>query len=691
MMPLDALTPSPPASCSIGIDTGGTFTDVVCRAPGFAPRILKVPSTPGDPSQAILDGIVRIAAEMDVPLESIHRLVHGTTVGTNAVLEHKGAAVGLLTSAGFTDVLEIGRQMRDEMYDLKPRALTPRFLVPGWRRRGIPERVGPKGEVLAPLDEAAVLTAARELVDDGVESMVVCYLFSFVNPAHELRTRDLIAQAFPGVSVSLSCEVDPGFREFERTLVTSFDAYIKPVIVRYLERLERRLASTRVTAPLQLMQSRGGVAASAIAAERPVRLFLSGPAGGVIGARFIGAAADQKNLISIDIGGTSSDIALIADGAPLIVPEGRIGDWSVRVPMVGVNAMGAGGGSIAWLDGAGGLRVGPHSAGADPGPACYGRGGAEATVTDASLVLGYLNPRYFAAGSLSLNPRLAHEVIERRIGVPLGLSVEQAALGIHRVVNAQMAEGIRLVSIRQGYDPRRFCLVPLGGGGPVHATALANELGMDTIVLPRNPGVLSAAGLLVAPIEHEVSGAYRMPLAEARIAAIRERLDELDRRASALMALERVTTGATSVSYAADVCYIGQSHALEVPLDPDVDDPIALLYDEFFTLHERVFGHATRVPAMIVAVRTTHRAEGGRFADEGPFTPTSGDPRKGTRCAIFVAGEYEVDVYERDRLPARTQITGPAIVEQADTTTVVEPGWCLAVLDNGIITLRSAA
>jgi N-methylhydantoinase A/oxoprolinase/acetone carboxylase beta subunit len=692
-MPLDS-KPDPQQpfdGYSIGIDTGGTFTDVVCRAPGVPPRILKVPSTPHDPSEAILDGIAKIAAATGIPLARIARLVHGTTVGTNAVLERKGAAIGLLTTAGFTDVLEIGRQMRDQMYDLKPRAVSPHFLVPGSRRKGVVERVGARGEVLVPLDEASVLKAAGELVADGVESIVVCYLFSFVNPAHELRTRDLIAEAFPAVSVSLSSEVDPNFREFERTVVTAFDAYIKPVIVRYLDRLAGRLASTQVGASLQLMQSRGGVAASAVAAERPVRLFLSGPAGGVIGARFIGAACGEQNLISIDIGGTSSDIALIAEGAPLIVQEGRIGGWPVRVSMVGVHAIGAGGGSIAWLDGAGGLRVGPHSAGAEPGPACYGRSGNEATVTDASIVLGYLNPDYFAAGALRLDPRLAHDVVARKIGAPLGLSVEQAALGIHRVVNAQMAEGIRLVSIQQGYDPRRFCLVPLGGGGPVHATALANELGMDTIVLPRNPGVLSAAGLLVAPIEHEVTGAYRMALADARMEAIRERLNALDRRAAELMALERVAAGGTTIHYAAEVCYVGQSHALEVPLDVDAEHPIDTLYEAFCGMHERVFGHATRSPATLVALRTTHRAEGGNFADEGAFVPSPGDPLKGRRRAVFVTGEADVPVYERERLSARMEIDGPAIVEQADTTTVVEPGWRLAVLDNGIISLRRIA
>ncbi len=484
--------------------------------------------------------------------------------------------------------------------------------------------------------------------------------------------------------MSLSSEVDPGFREYERTVVTAFDAYIKPVVGRYLERLETRLREAGISVPLQLMQSRGGIAASTIARQRPVRLFLSGPAGGVIGGRAEGARAGEPDVITIDIGGTSSDIALIAAGAPLIVPEGRIGRWPVRVPMVGVHAIGAGGGSIARADAAGGLRVGPQSAGADPGPACYGHGGGEATVTDASLVLGYLNPDYFAGGAFRLDPEAARRVIGERIAAPLGLSVEAAALGVHRVVNAGMAEGMRLVSIRQGYDPRRFALVALGGAGPVHAIALAEELGIARVVVPRNPGVLSAAGLLAAPIEHEVSATFRCLTHEADLGAIADALGDLDRQARALMAMEGVAPEQVEVNYAADVGYVGQSHFLEVPLMLAGDDVTGRLYRDFVAAHERVYGHATSAPATIVSLRSIHRvpAADGDAAEPAADGPAGQPVPKAHRPARFrgAAEAISCAIFERADLRPGSVVPGPAIIEQPDTTTVIEPDWTARVV-----------
>ncbi|HKD25497.1 MAG TPA: hydantoinase/oxoprolinase family protein, partial [Xanthobacteraceae bacterium] len=490
---------------SIGVDIGGTFTDVVVRRPGARTRIMKIPSTRKDPSVAVLEALKQMEAEWALPPQEVARFVHGTTVATNAVLERKGACIGLITTQGFRDVLEIGRQMRHQMYDLALDPETPTFLAPGRLRREIRERISATGEVLEALDEAAVTAAADELVSAGAQAIAVVFLFSFLNNSHERRAREIIAARHPHVFVSLSSEVDPAFREYERTVVTAFDAYVKPVVDRYLANLDAGLLAAAVPAPLQIMQSRGGICSSATARLRSVRLFLSGPAAGVIGARMVGGAAGLRDLITVDIGGTSCDIALIEDGAPALRSEGRIGGYPVRVSMLDVNSIGAGGGSIAWLDATRGLRVGPQSAGSEPGPACYGRGGNEPTLTDASVVLGYLDPEHFAGGRLKLRPKLSRKAIERVIARPLNFTVEQAALGIHRIVNAQVAEGIRLVSIRQGHDPRRFTLLPLGGGGPLHACALAEELGVRRILVPRHPGVLSAAGLLAAPVEHEVS------------------------------------------------------------------------------------------------------------------------------------------------------------------------------------------
>lgn len=551
---------------AIGVDTGGTFTDVIARGSDGSVRLAKVPSTRANPGEAVRSVVADVLPGWGISPSQVTRFVHGTTVATNAVLERKGARIGLITTEGFTDILEIGRQNRHQIYDLILKPETPGFLAPGARRVGVIEVISPTGRVETPLDEKSLRQAVDALVTQGVESVAVCLLFSFANPAHERRVAEYLREHYPEIMVSVSSDIDPAFREYERTCVTAFDAYVKPRLNRYLENIERDLHSAKVPAPLQIMQSRGGICSSAVARQRPVRMFLSGPAAGVIGACTAGAEVGIQNIISVDVGGTSSDIALIAAGEPLIRPEGLLDGYTIRVPMVDVNAIGAGGGSIAWIDAGRGLRVGPESAGADPGPACYGRGGERATVTDASVTLGYLDPEFFAGGTLSLDPDLAREVIDRTVAEPLGLSLEQAALGIHRVVNAQMAEGIRLVSISRGIDPREFALVALGGAGPLHATALASELGMRKVVVPRSPGVLSADGLLAAPVEHEASVAFPRPLAEVLLDDIRDVLAQLDRDCDALMASERLSDGEVQRSYRADVCYVGQAHHIEVPL-----------------------------------------------------------------------------------------------------------------------------
>lgn len=668
---------STPRRFEIGVDVGGTFTDVVCREAGGGLHVIKVPTTRGDPSAAVLQSIGELGRRWGVQPSEVGRFAHGTTVATNAVLERKGARIGLLATAGFRDVLEIGRQLRSEVYRIVLDPEAPAFLAPRRHRKEIPERIDAAGKVLLPLDEAAVLAAADHLVEAGVEAIAIAFLFSFRNPAHEQRAAALIRARHPGLMLSLSHEVDPAFREYERTVVTAFDAYLKPRVDRYLARLEEGLVQAGVAAPLQVMQSRGGLATAEVARQRPVRLFLSGPAAGVIGGQIAGASAASDDLITIDVGGTSADIALISRRKPMLKSEGVIAGHAVRVAMVDVTTLGAGGGSIAHLDASGGLRVGPHSAGSEPGPACYGRGGEEATVTDASVVLGYLDPGFFAGGRLGLEPAKAAAAIEARVAAPLGMTTAQAALGIHRVLNAQMAEGIRLVSVRQGIDPRRYALVPLGGAGGLHATALARELGIGRIVVPRLPGVLSAAGLLAAPIEHEVTAEFATPIASLDLAALRDRLREIDQRAAGLMAAEKVDAAQVSIGYFADVCYIGQSYNLEIPFDPRDADPAARLYRDFLEAHDRIYGHSVEIPAKVVGVRTVHRAGGSDTLDEMRFA-ASGGPAVLGRRDILVAGEQHftsATVYDRDALAEGFAFAGPAIVQQADTTTLVEPGW----------------
>jgi N-methylhydantoinase A len=669
----------------IGVDIGGTFTDIVCTRPGRPAIIRKVPSTPADPSGAVITALRQLADEDGIDLSSVQRFVHGTTVATNAVIQRKGARIGLLATEGFGDVLEIGRQLRNAMYHVILSPETPTFIAPGSRRREIPERIGADGGVVRPLDEAAVNRAVDELVADGVACIAIAFLFSFANPSHEQRARALIRERHPGMMVSISSEVDPTFREYERTLVAVFDAYVKPTVDQYLENLAAGIASVGVPAALQIMQSRGGITGARIARTRPVRLFLSGPAAGVVGGNLVGTANGIGNLITVDIGGTSSDITLITDGEPMIRAEGVICGYPVRVPMVDVNAIGAGGGSIAWIDGAGSLKVGPHSAGSDPGPACYGRGGEEATVTDASLVLGYLDPGYFAGGTLALREDAARAVIDRRIAQPLGISVEEAALGIHRVVNAQMAEGIRLVSIRRGVDPRDYTLVPLGGAGPLHATALAEDLSIERIILPRHPGVLSAIGLLAAPVEHEVSSAFPRAFAATDLEAVRAALAPLEQRCDAMMQQEGVEPQAVTTDYLADVCQVGQSHHLEVRLQLDEPAPLTRLLEDFRKLHDQIYGHSADAPARFVNLRVVKRCSVGH----APVIDPPADPARSAgattspelRSVLFPQpwGRQDTVIRQRASLPVGSRIDGPAIVEQADTTTLISPGWSAVV------------
>ena len=673
----------------IGVDTGGTFTDVICRRDGYPDMVLKVPSTPSEPSKAVMSGVRQILKAAGGEMSAVRRFVHGTTVATNAVLERKGAESGLITTSGFADVLEIGRQMRTDIYELQLDPETPVFLAPGARRAEVIERISSEGEILKPLDETSLRNAIETLRTEGVTSIAVCFLFSFLNPTHERRVRDIIEAEYPDISVSLSSDVDPAFREYERTVVTAFDAYTKPVLRDYLSELNLALSKSGVVAPLQVMQSRGGISAASTATKRPVRLFLSGPAAGVIGGSGVGHAAGENNLITVDIGGTSCDIALVAEGRPLVRPEGRIDGYLVRVPMVDVNVMGSGGGSIAWLDAAGGLRVGPQSAGADPGPACYGRDGKLATVTDASIALGFLNPDYFAGGTVPLDRGLAEQAIRETIAVPLSMTVEQAALGIHQVVNAQMAEGMRQVSIRQGHDPRDFSLVPLGGAGPVHGIPLAEELSIDTVIIPRHPGVLSAEGLLVAPIEHEVSIGFPHDLDSVGINELKMIFDELDAQCAALMDAEANEVENVEIIHAVDICYVGQSHYLDITVDLSDAKPRESIYRDFVHAHEQVFGYSTESPARIVNLRSIHRSQRHEVSVPIAAEQSSQNPLKRRRVVVFEVGkDTEVDIFDRSCLSVGTAIDGPAIIEQSDTTTVLHVGWTATVIESGELILK---
>ncbi|HEV8632752.1 MAG TPA: hydantoinase/oxoprolinase family protein [Chloroflexota bacterium] len=661
----------------VGIDVGGTFTDAVAfdRESGGL-WTAKARSTPVDQSQGFAEALTQVLGASGGRPEQVERIIHGTTVGTNAILERRGARIGILTTAGFEDTLYIGRQKRSEMYDLFIGPETPGFLAPRRRVAGIAERVAPDGSVLARLDEAAVAAALGRLIGEGVEALAVSYLFSYANPAHELRTLEIARERCPALPVSLSHRVDPRFREYERLCVTAFDAYVRPVMERYIGRLCARLREIGVRPRLQVMHSRGGVTSAEVMLERTVGTVLSGLAAGVLGGRFAALRAGERDGITIDIGGTSADVALFEEGRPLVASEGRVGRYPLRVPMIDVETVGAGGGSVAFVDAGGSLRVGPRSAGAEPGPACYGRGGAEPTVTDASLVLGYLGPG-LAGGRLPLRPELAERAIAERVAAPLGLSLEAAAAGIHRVINGVMADALRLVSIRRGHDPRRFALVALGGAGPVHAGRLAAELGAPRVVVPAAPGVLSALGLLVAEIDHQEWGTLKARLdglAPERLAAALERLSAA---CAAGMARDGVAPELVRVGRVAELRYVGQSYELPVPIPEGPVTPATV--DEcgrrLHEAHRRIYGQSDPGGAVeMVSVRVQHSAampgpEGMRVATGDGTPPTE-------RPVYFeeLGGRVPTPVWARTALVPGQRLTGPAIVEQADTTTVVYPG-----------------
>jgi N-methylhydantoinase A len=670
----------------IAVDVGGTFTDVVCLVDGKRLGIAKVPTTPSDVVEGILEGARTVLGVVGGEARDVSRFVHSTTIATNAVLEHKGARTALLMTKGFEDVLEIGRQKRSELYNLQLDPQTPSFLSPRRFRAGITERIDVDGAILKPLDENEIVETLSRLIERyDIQSVAVSYLFSFVNSLHERRTREIINESFPHLSVSISSEVDPVFREFERTCVTCFDAYVRPNVADYIEKLSRALSRTGINARLQVMQSRGGITAAAIASEKPVSMLMSGPAAGVIGARHVGALSNFPNLITVDIGGTSCDVALVRDGKQLLSRDGRIGNFPLRMSMIDVQTVGAGGGSIVWRDETGGLRVGPQSAGSVPGPLCYGRGGTEPTVTDASVALGYLNPDYFAGGQIKLDGDASRRGIEKaaeRFSMP----PETMAAGIHRILNERMANEIRLVSVKRGYDPRQFALVALGGAGPVHGSRLASLLSIPTVIVPSTPGVLAAFGLLVSNIEHEQTRTIGVRSNEADHQAISVLFDELDAACAAKIGHE--DANAATINRFVDVRYAGQSFELEVPipvrLGPDVFTNAA---ERFHEMHRAMFGYERRdMPTEIINIRAVHVADLGNepvFSTRQNGAATHTAALKGTRQAYFEdADAYrETPIYDRNLLTAGMPIEGPAIVEQHDTTTVVYPGD-VAIVDN---------
>lgn len=666
----------------IAIDVGGTFTDVTLWDPR-GPRLLaaKALTTPADRAVGVLDGIALALKVADSRAEEVREVIHGSTTGTNALIERTGARVGLLTTEGFRDVLEIGRIMRPDagLYDISVDLPLP--LVPRYLRLEARERLDSTGGVLVPLDENSVVAAAEQFAEMGVEALAVCLLFSFLNPEHEERAARILAARLPGLPISLSSRVCPEIREYERSSTTVMNAFLAPVISAYMDSLQRRVEKLLGPVRLAVIQANGGSTSIDAARSKPVTTVNSGPAGGVVAAAFYGRLHGRDRLVSVDMGGTSFDIGLVEGGTSKVTTEGSFQDLPVRIPIVDLHIIGAGGGSIAWRDPGGALNVGPRSAGAEPGPACYGRGGTDATVTDANLVLGRLSPVYFNGGRMPLDVNAARSVVGA-LGREMGLGLEEAALGIIRVVNANMVKGIATVTILRGIDVRDFSLLTFGGAGGVHAVDLARALSMREAIVPPLPGTFSAVGLLVTDVRHDyvvALGGVRADQADySQLEAHYRKMEE-----EALEELGRQGVERTFMTLirSADLKVVGQTYDLSLPLPgtgPVDARSIAALLEAFSRLYrERYVYFFEGEPIEIVNLRVSALGHNPPVELERP--PAAGpDPRsarKGERAVYFEnLGFVPTVIYERSRLRPGNIVKGPAIVEEETSSVLVPPG-----------------
>ena len=665
----------------VTVDTGGTFSDFVhLNEQTGEISIAKIASTPDDPSRAILAGLEALLASV-TEADEIGYFCHGTTVGTNALLEGKGVRTALLVTEGFRGIYPVGEQARpygtaifDVMYD-KPAPLVPSRLT-----GEVKERIDFRGNVLRALDETALRETVRALKAQNIESIAVCLLFSFLHPEHEARVRDIVLEEIPDCSVSLSCEVLPQIREYYRLSTTVINAYLQPILARYIAQLDRRLAAAGiVTRQKYIMQSNGGMATFAAAARRAVTTVLSGPAGGVTAGVLACGMSGSANIITFDMGGTSCDVALIKDGEPLLSSRGKIEGRDLAVPMLDINTVSAGGGTVATVDRFGVLQVGPQSAGAVPGPACYGRGGETPTITDCNLVLGYLGEDNFLGGRMRLDAAKARAAIEAAVAKPLGLDVAEAAEGIVRVIDVKMEEAIKAISTMRGHDLRDFTLLAFGGAGPLHAGRIARDLGMAGVIVPLYPGVFSAIGLLMSDVKHDYIRSKLSPLSEVTPADVNGMFERMVAQALEELRDDGFAANHIRIERALDMRYAGQGYEIAVPCpaQPLQDADLKQLRATFDQQHRAMFGHmAPQEPVEIVSFRV--RGIGLVAPVEMPkFKPagtTLGDARRELRRVRFDGRELDCPVYQRERLDVGLTVAGPAVLDQFDCTTVICPG-----------------
>ena len=683
----------------VASDVGGTFTDSVAYDPETGRlTVSKVSTTPVNRAEGTVAGLRRALALQQRDGGDVAYVGHGMTTATNAVIQRRGARTAFITNEGFRDILLIGRQNRPSLFDLS--VVRQEQIVPRERCHTVRGRMDAAGREIVALDEAGLRTLAARLRDDAVEAVAVTFLHAYANPTHERRAAQILREELPDAVVCVSVDVLSEFREFERASVTALNAFLVPLMDRYLSSLVSMLRSPeglglRTDTPVMVMEAAGGVMTVAAARDKPVHTVLSGPAGGVVAASHVAAACGVADLITMDIGGTSTDISLIRGGRPAITREARLEDMPIRLPVVDINAIGAGGGSIAWIDDGGALRVGPRSAEAVPGPACYRRGGTQPTVSDANLVLGRLGTDTRLGGDMTLDLEAARRVISDTIATPLGIDVVDAAAGILRVAHANIVRGIRVVSVERGHDPRDFVLVPFGGAGPMHGSPVARDLGMRRLMLPPNPGILCAFGLLVSDLRHDLLETHVRALQGFSFEQAQPILERLSGSTQQLLERDAVPAERRLIELKADLRYVGQSYELSVPIEPATAEGWAGLAMRFHEAHRQRFGHADeRAPIETVTLAATGwgRVEPPRLASLPPGGPSAEQARVGVRPVFFepeavgVRGSWhDTTLYERSRLRAGNVVHGPAVIDEVSATTVLYPGDVATVHETGAI------
>ncbi|WP_026576169.1 hydantoinase/oxoprolinase family protein [Bacillus sp. UNC438CL73TsuS30] len=671
----------------ISVDVGGTFTDVVTLDPASGDlRLEKVETVPRNPASGVLEGF----RKADVSFGEIDYFVHGTTLGLNALLTRTGANVAIITSKGFRDVYELGRTDRDVMYNFKYRK--PESLVPRHRRFEVGERLDYQGNVLTPFDREGAIQLAKELREEGIPSVVVCFLHSYINPQHELEMEEVLRQEYPEVSVTLSHRLTREYREYERTSTAVIDAYIKPIMRTYLDRLGNELQGEGYKGQFLLTRSGGGAMTAKAAKEEPVHSVMSGPAGGAIGAAYLAELTGYPNLITLDMGGTSLDTTMVVDGQISIENEATVENLPISTPMIDIRTIGSGGGSIAWIDDGGALQVGPKSAGADPGPACYGKGGQNATFTDAALILGYLDEENFLGGAMTIDPRLSRNAI-KQLSEKLNLSVEQTAAGIVRISEAKITGAIREISVERGYHPKDFALLGFGGGGGLVSCNVAREIGIPTVIIPPGAGNFSAWGMMMVDVVYDFAQTFVTGLANADISEITKLYGNLEDEGRKSLRQDGFTPKDCKFVRWAELRYEGQEHTvkIEIPGGNLTQSDIAKIAEDFGNAHEVQYGHKTTDSVEIVTLRV--RAVGilakPRIAK---LEAGNGDvfaARKGSR-SVFQSKEsnqVEYVVYDRFKLLAGDEVVGPAIIEEPSHTTVLHQGDILTVGEYGELTI----